>query len=239
MADSISFNGSSQYAQVGAGIINPTTDYTIEMYIKLNAEISAGIFEIAHFENNTQKHAVYMNYEFNGGTRRLLFKKDRWVIEGTNSIYNNTLGTTNWTHVAMVLTGTTIKCYVNGVNVGTDGTSVVNTAGNTTTNTQLVVGAGTTVGTSSFKNYANTKVACLRIWSDARTTAEINDNKNTVITGTANNLVGSWYNGDSDHNDDSQSNNLTASGSPSFSSDFPFVVISSGSSGGSFLLNFV
>jgi len=237
MPDSISFNGSSQYAQVAAGIINPTIDFTIEAYVKLNAEIGSGVWEFAHFENNTQKHAVYLKYDYNAGTRRLYFQKDRWVIAGVQATYNTTLGTTNWVHVAMVLTGTTIKCYVNGVNVGTDAAGVDNTAGTTTTNTQLVVGAGTTVGTGTFLNYANTKVACLRIWSDARTTSEINDNKNTIITGTANNLVGSWYNGDSDHNDDSQSNNLTASGSPSFSSDFPFVVASSG--GGAFLLNFV
>jgi len=227
MAKSVSFNGSSQYSQVGAGIIDPTEDFTIEAYVKLNSEISSGVWEFAHFENNTQKQVVYLKYDYNSGTRRLYFQKDRWVIVGSQAVHTITLGTSSWTHVAMVLTGTTIKCYVNGASVGTDATSVDNADGTTATNTQLVVGAGTNVGSGTHVNYANTKLACLRIWSDARSGTELLANKDKVITGTDNNLVGSWYNGDEDHNDDSQSNNLTAFGSPTFADDFPFVPASS------------
>lgn len=222
---SISFNGSTQYAQVSTALFDPTVPWTIEAYVKLNAEITTDEYRLVSFENNTQKWDVRLRYEYNSGTQRLYFSTARWVLIGFQAVHNIALGTSNWVHVAMTRSSTSVKCYVNGVHVGSTGTITDNDDGTTATNTQLVVGAGTTTGTSTYIKHSNTKMACLRIWSDVRTDAELLANKDTIITGTADNLIGSWYNGVEDHSDDSQTNNLTAVNSPTFVEDFPFTTV--------------
>lgn len=62
----------------------------------------------------------------------------------------------------------------------------------------------------------------VRVWSDIRTAQEIQDNMYLTLTGTSNNLVGSWFSTANNYNDLAGTNNLTSSGSPVFSTNVPW-----------------
>lgn len=185
---SISFDGASTYATNANAIIDPRSDYTVEFWVKLNAEISSGGWEFFHLENNTAKHALYGNYNYNGGTRQFTFQQDRWNLIGSYTNYVVTLGTSNWNHIAVVKSGTSLQMYFNGSAVGTQTGSIDNATGNTTTNNVVYLGRGVNVGTSTGVNYANAIIDDIRIWNTARSGSNINTYKSTRLVGNEANL---------------------------------------------------
>ena len=97
------------------------------------------------------------------------------------------IGTT-WHHAAATYDGTTWNLYLDGV---ADGSLAVGRVPNTATNALTAVGSSlsTTGATSGF--FAGV-VDEVRIWSVARTAAQIAAAKNTEITGAQAGLMGRW-----------------------------------------------
>ncbi len=216
--------GNSEYGTIASSLVNPVSGYSIEMWVKLNSEISSGIYEFFHLENNTSKHTVYCQYEYNAGTRRLTFQEARWVVIGYTARYTVTLGTSNWTHLAFTRTAAGVmQIYVNGVAVGTTDTAD-NTTGNTTTNDRCEIGSGATEGTTTRVNYSNARIDELRVWSTVRTAGEILANKSVELTGSETGLVEyiKFNDGSGTTATATTGTNATLVNTPTWSTDVPF-----------------
>jgi hypothetical protein len=88
---------------------------SISFWVKNNTEVGAGgDYSFVHqgdlgtFVNNT------VWYEYNGGTRRLNFYRQRQNVGGSSAYYTVTLGTSNFTHIVYTYDGTDIRGYVDG-----------------------------------------------------------------------------------------------------------------------------
>lgn len=167
-------SNSTKYFTRATAVIAPISDYTISLWVKLNTEIGSGTYEFLHIENNTEKHVIYMTYEYNAGTRRIVFQQARWVIAGYTATYNVTLGTSSWHHLVMRKSGTSIHAYVDGAYVATS-LAVSNVVGDTTVNNQLLIGAGTTEGTGTVKNYSSALIDDVAIFQQALSADQIKE----------------------------------------------------------------
>lgn len=108
----------SLYVSSNLGRTTTTSPYTISLRVKLSAEIGSGTWTFADLitgvSGNQADNAI--DYEYNGGTRRIAFKR---IGSSTQAVYFNlTMGTSNWYTLTMVSNGSTIYGYVNGKLVG-------------------------------------------------------------------------------------------------------------------------
>jgi len=77
-------------------------------------------------------------------------------------------------------------------------------------------------GAGSADRFLDGKIDEVRLWSCVRTEAEFATNKDKELTGSEANLVGYWKL-NNNYTDSCKSSDLTASGSPVFSTDLPFI----------------
>lgn len=96
---------------------------TISCWIKLNTEIASSLWFFVFQGNNTSKVSYQMRYEYNGGTRRMLFNRGRLSISDDAVIQNIALGTSNWHHLVLTYDGTNVRGYIDGSLVGTTASS--------------------------------------------------------------------------------------------------------------------
>lgn len=149
-----------------AGIVL-TSDYSVSFWLQLKTEISTGTYEILHLDDNTGKAKLYIQYQYNSGTRRLHIQQDRWVIAGYSIDYNITLGTSNKYLITLRKTGTTLYLLVNNVVVGSVTDSNLTTAGTT------AVTNGLYIGYNGSTNYSSVIVDDLLLSSKALSLLEI------------------------------------------------------------------
>jgi hypothetical protein len=95
---------------------------TISAWIKLPAEITTGSFGFITQGDAGVDVNYTMGYEYNGGTPRIFFNRQRQNT--SNNVINHTvsLGTT-WHHLVLTYNGTTLEGYLDNVSVGTLSTS--------------------------------------------------------------------------------------------------------------------
>lgn len=89
-------------------------DVTLACWMKMRTEISTGRqapIACGGGSNNVEYH---IRYDYNAGSRRLSFVRDKNGVSEQQSDYTVTLGTSNWYHVALTYDGTNIRGYVNG-----------------------------------------------------------------------------------------------------------------------------
>ncbi len=128
------------------------------------------------------------NYRFSVQNNRLAF----WRTSATGPEYSNaTIPANAWVHVAFTISGGTLRFYINGV---LDATIV---SGNTTlgsANSGLLYIGNCSIATGiSDTRYFHGRIDELRIWSSARTEAEIKTNMfNRNLSNSAANLSGYW-----------------------------------------------
>ena len=97
----------------------------------------------------------------------------------------NTPATGTWHHVAFVYDGTNQILYIDGVAVTTTATTGTVTSSSASYNQGLVIGARYTQSSQ----YSNTQFEDIRIWTVARSAAELNANMTTNLTGSETGLV--------------------------------------------------
>jgi len=215
---------SSQYASISDGSqtgLDVTSDFTIEAWIRLESTPSSGnnytIF--CKWGNNQATNQSYVFEYLNAsGTTRLYLT----VNDGTNIRFGNvalSLTSGIWYHVSCSFTAgsSTIALYVNSMaqsvtHSGTAITSVLSGTGD------AYVGA---FNDGSIKNYFDGLIKDVRFFNDVRSAAEIASDVYLENVSNAN-LKAEWNFNNAYTDSSGNSNTLTATNSPTFSTTVPW-----------------
>ena len=205
----VQLNGTSQYITLGTATQLRSPTFTVELWFQrtgAGASASTGsggvlnaipliTKERADGETAAQDVNYFLGIDQSSGKLVADFEEAQVAQGGTTPSLNHpitgntaiAIGST-WHHAAATYDGSSWNLYLDGA---ADGTLVVNRVANSATNALTAVGSSlsTTGATSGF--FAGV-VDEVRIWSVARTAAQIAAAKNTEITGAQAGLMGRW-----------------------------------------------
>lgn len=207
-------SASSQYLEVADHADFDLSTFTIEAWVKLTSIPTE--FHIAGKWRTTGSQRSYrFMIQDSGATLRLDTSTAGSAESNATVAIGYTLRTGVWYHLAVSKTGTTTKFYINGKEY---------TAGGTTESTlydgtaPFRIGAN---GNASPSGFINGIVKDVRLFNDVRTQAEIIADSHAQNVSDAN--LKAEYNLNNAYTDSSgNSHTLTASGSPTFSTDIPW-----------------
>lgn len=121
IANACSFNGSTSSMRTSAiSLVAGNSPYTINFWVKLNAEITTGNWWIMNLNPDaTLQDTFYaVTYNYNWWTRRLNYEHYyNWPETYYSLTYNVTLGTANWNMVTLVYSWTWMNMYFNWTSV--------------------------------------------------------------------------------------------------------------------------
>jgi large repetitive protein len=215
-------NGSSQYASITDGSqtgLDITGDMTIECWFKPENDVNSTQGLVTKWDESGNQRSYALIYNDIAATPELRFNISDDGSASEVMIYAQTLTLGTWYHLAVAWTASTstAQFYINGVNVGSDSgamTSAFSGSGS------FVVGCRDLAGTP--KGFVDGLVEEVRVWDDIRTAQEIVDNMYTELAGNEANLQGYWKLNNDYTDETSNGNDLTASGSPVFSTSVPW-----------------
>ena len=212
---------SSQYAGIADGSqtgLDITGNLTIEAWLKpesqpgLNTERA---FVSKYAEPGNQRGYLF-EYIDSGGVKKLRLVISDDGVDVDTFTFNQTLSDGVWYHVSVVWTAasSTGEIFVNGVSIGSSSgtrTSIHNSTGDFRIGTDM----------RTAPTYFDGLIDDVRVWNTTKTGAQILSTMRTEID-TATNLQGSWHLNNGYTDSSGNNNTLTASGSPTFSTDVPF-----------------
>ena len=150
------------------------------MWVKLNTEIGSGTYILEHLSTGAPNYVgYYIQYEYNSGTRRLGFNRQKEGVAAQVAYYNITLGTTNFYNLTLTYDGTNVKGYVNGNYIGFLAAS--GDGANTYTQGEFILGCYRDAGSGSRGNYSSAIYDDVTVFSRALTATEISNLYNTNI----------------------------------------------------------
>ena len=179
--EALSFDGVDDFVQTEFQGVLDSADRTFEAWINVSANAPTANLAIVDYGLN----AVGSRNTFNVNSGRGL----TFISGGTNANMGTAAGIIpagQWTHVAFVLDNGIGFLYLNGVQVGTANLSAVNTPSG---NDSLIIGQRVSGGSIPFAG----EIDEVRIWSVARSQAEIMADMNTIYCGPTPNLA-AYYN---------------------------------------------
>ena len=102
---------------------------SLSYWFKQSSELGVGTGAFIQQNDAGTVTGYSIIYEYNGGTRRLYFRRSKWNVAHQGQYYTVALGT-GWNHLAMTYDGTNVIGYLNGALVATgaasgNGTGVV------------------------------------------------------------------------------------------------------------------
>jgi hypothetical protein len=157
-------SSSSQYARLPAGLVSTLSNFTIEVWVKLNS--TGNGIRLFDFGNSTTDYMFLSPQSGTSGKLRFGIQAPNGggvqPLDGTNA-----LATGAWHHIALTLNGTTYALYVNGALIATTNNITLkpSSLGSTTNNW---------LGRSEFANpYLNGVLDEFRIYNAALSSAEI------------------------------------------------------------------
>lgn len=157
---------SSQYVEINNNFGIDGGALSFLFWVRVNSEISSGYYNFVSHGNTSSKVSEVVRYDYNGGTRRLVFWRVREGTAVDAANYNITMGTANWYHVAMTYDGSNIRGYVNASLVAGPSASTGN--GSSGSSNSLNVGISSGGG-----NASNASIAALKFYNTALTADEI------------------------------------------------------------------
>jgi hypothetical protein len=140
---------------------------TISTWVKLNAEITTGTYFIAGCGDSSTNVNNLIWYEYNAGTIRVGFNRQKQNLSNNAVNINGALGTTNYHHLVYVYDGTNVYGYVDNV-----ASSTLATSGNGASGVTSWAGLGWD-GVNAATNHSSTKQDEFGIWNRALTAGEI------------------------------------------------------------------
>ncbi|GAB3574893.1 hypothetical protein GCM10027345_09440 [Hymenobacter daeguensis] len=170
VARSLSFNGAGQYVAIPTSSTVPVgnSSYTIEAWIKPTAMGDYGIIGWGNYGTTNQVNALRL---YNSGLINYWWAND--IIISTPSLAGA------WHHVAATFNGTTRTLYLDGVAIGTD----------TPTGHAVPTASNLRIGSTNNSEYFPGSIDEVRVWSVARTAAQINAAKGAGLPGSTAGLV--------------------------------------------------
>jgi hypothetical protein len=145
-----------------ASDIGVTGNYTVTCWVKALAEIASGTWAFIHKVDSTTDLYTSINYEYNGGTRRLRFTREGVGGAGAAATfyYTLTMGTTLWYFIASTFDGTNTKGFLNGAQVGSESTG---------TKGSEASGAFTIGGWDNYDRWASIKAEQVKVYNEVLT----------------------------------------------------------------------
>lgn len=211
---------SSQYASIVDGSqtgLDLTGDHTIEIWAKLESAPATDTSRAFVSKTSASDGAYTFSYVDAAGVNALRLTLYDDGTPGSGVVYevNHTLTLSAWCHLAVtwVASTGTATFYVNGRSIGTD----VDTAVNVINNSAGAVFVGAVFGSG----YQDGLLKDVRIFDDVRSAAEILADAHTENVTNAN-LQAEWNLNNAYTDSSGNSNTLTASGSPVFSTNIPW-----------------
>lgn len=95
-------------------------DITISTWVKMRTEIASATQNIVIQGDAGTDVNYFITYEYNAGTRRLAFNRQKQAISNNYRYATATLGTAAWNHIVLRYTGGNLSGWLNGVKVGAD-----------------------------------------------------------------------------------------------------------------------
>ena len=142
---------------------------SMSIWFKARTDITAGAWYIISQTNNGTKTRYFPYYEYNGGTRRLGFHRDKVNVGAQTSDYTVTLGTT-WHHIVLAYDGTNMRGYIDGSLVA--GPTAMSGSGSGTATTGLAIADNMyDVDTTN----ADFDIDEVGIWSKSLSSTEVTD----------------------------------------------------------------
>ena len=201
LAGAVDFDGSDDYVDMGdqAALDVGTGDLTVEAWFYYDGSAS-GDQTIVSKGNEGDANIGYSIRIIDDELVLRLNADDTGDDSGTAAVSQN-LGEAGWYHVAMVVdqTSGSLKGYLNGSDAG----FAAGHAGSGVADNSFTAPGGGVDATESFMLGANDEgggageffdgqISDVRVWSTARSAAEIADGMNKVMDGTETGLVAQW-----------------------------------------------
>lgn len=209
---------STQYASITDaaqnGVLDLTTSFTVEMRLKPET-IGQTMYLVCKSSSGQELFQCFAVFTNN-------FQFETWNSSGGRNAYRTSSPPSGWAagtecHVAFVqdLSGSGTKyIYFDGVSQ-----SLTLLAGSADTSLRTGTTSPFEVGALAGASTYDGLIADVRLWNVARTGAQINDNKAADLDPASEaNLIGLWYKSNNHNDETSNGNDLTASGSPVFTS---------------------
>lgn len=215
---------SSQYASIVDGSqtgLDLSTDFTFEFYANLEQlpSTAGSLFGVISKDDVSAQRSYHMR--ISTANKLLVTYLDASANEsstGTDAAIFVAGDVGNWVHTAVSvdISAQAFTVYKNGSPVADTVTSSAASAIKNGT-APFIIGALTT-GLQYFDGLIDE----VRVWNDIRTGTEITDNKDVQLVGNEAGLVGYWRLNNNYLDETTNNNDLTASGSPVFSTSVPF-----------------
>jgi len=217
-------SSSSQYAyitdanQTGLGI---TGDFTFEAWIKLES-LSYDAYIIS--KNDSALNKRQYTFQVKSAGQIVITSSDNGGEAAGHAVSfnsaNGVISTGSWYHIAATfdISEEIAVFYVNGEVVEN---TKVGSIGNTIYNSDTPFQIGANRSNNSPVFYYDGLLDDVRVWNDVRTPTEIADNYQKELVGNEAGLVGYWKFNNNAEDTTANNNDLTLSGSPSYSTDVP------------------
>ncbi len=208
--------GSSQYTSISSDLGITGGNISYEFWVNLESS-PAGIGNMGLFHQEDAGTKVAYNVYLDDLTTeyRLTWGRSRNGLGSDTIMYTVNMGTGSWHHIAYTYDGTNQRAFVDGALVA--GPSAASGDGSAASTDQVIIGSGA-------GGYFDGKIDDVRVWNIALDSSTVADHYNsaTELTGSESGLVANYkFN---ENYEDTTTNNydLTAYGSPVFSTDIPF-----------------
>ena len=183
----LTLDGSGDYVEVPYNAAFDITNWTVETWFQTTSHGGSSIGRIVS------------KAEGSGGNHFSLYMQNGKIHFPTNNLSNNTASSTDtyndgeWHHAAGVYDGSTLKLYIDGQLAASENVTGTPTISGTS---KFTMGAFID-GFGHAPQYFNGKLDDVRVWSDARTEAEIQEHMHKTLSGSESNLV-AYYTFDDD-----------------------------------------
>lgn len=225
---------SSQYASISDGLqtgLDITGDMTIELWVKLESQPATDetMYFVSKYKGTVNQRSFYVGYQDESGTKKLALDLSSDGTSGNDSRAKISYTLTNgvYTHIAFIYTAASplLEIAINGSSIGSSAGDLKTSIFNSTST--FMVGSLEDDSTHNLDGLIDE----LRIWNVARSIAQVNANYGIELNGSESGLQAYWRFNNNYEDQTSNNNDLTASGSPVFSTDVPFVTDASSGSG--------
>lgn len=122
--------------------------YAISGWFKQLTDIASGTYSLVQLIDSASDTNLNIIYDYNSGTRRLLFQRVKVGVAVNEITHTINLGTSIFHHLVLTYDGATVEAYVNNASVGT-----VSASGSGTTPQTSGMAIGSEVADTTLSNF--------------------------------------------------------------------------------------